>query len=1048
MRVDCVENASVSSRKRSKDRLGVACLVSLAIALAVLIFRIYAVPFAPSEKNDFIIRQLSSNSHVRQSVDNDNNTTLRIGVVVPFTDGRSDSVRNALLRWNSIEYKACEDSSDAFLYFYHSGANSIHEEEIKSYVRDLHLDNCFQGGIQFFYANLPAEIAKHHPSGPCAQFYRLFELLRHKVDYFVIIEPDALPIRANWLSEIHKQVVDLNGNVWLKGSASQCHHRYSQLKARHDFHINGNAIFRVNDKGFDEFLERVQSFYPEYTASEVAVRGCATGQMYEGGHDHAIYQFLHHPSNFEYAQKILHKFQYSDFIINLCEESYDEDDIRAHYPSTYFVHSKAPFFTTAEKVVREVYFAILGEFPSREEMSQWLAGHSLSSSLEGLKEAVIRKLCASEHDVKVLGQAEYCRALCLHDKVFRDDHEEVCAFAKYQLQGVNDIPLGRAVVWTNDFHVAPIACSEELFRDMNVEVNAKIDFSNCMFHSEYCARGLKVLAFDDWRGFSLDPCPTIIRKAFYEAYKYDAEFWRSDLLVCSHPTANCELFMPFNRSILVYATTRLEFGRLDENIDWRQPLIGPHSEKRWRDWVQNLKLIASKPWNFVAANNMYDVHYIKYHTGIDAMYLPSWCGYGSNNRTADKASNKQAAYNSDSQLEYLIAPYRDNLDYPGFEDDASWKHPVLVGLTAAIQAPYRRHHARTKPLHFVRLRKKYPHYEWSDVLRHPAVVWIPYQVSSMSFFEIYRLNIPIFAPSLELLVFWVQRYGLLFERVYGTPPRIPHAHEDTEPALDPNRNWTATTATEFAGLRYWLSWCDLYTFPHIVLFDSWEDLLQKLDARTDLAGISAAMKTFNQMQYEEIKLKWKMFLDVATASHESKPFTPFAVSANIVNTSNAALHVSDRQGITMMPEKLQQRPGYDTFDEAMHQLWNLSPIAPDPPSKVHARCRELEDKYILKTQSPDPPTNPIWNKVSALYETILGRPADTFGAMNYVRLLSSKKMTFEQLSRSLCTSREYSQGGRRKKHVSHCQKLCDKDVSFRRKSRLCPSTPTLLSTWG
>ena len=28
----------------------------------------------------------------------------------------------------------------------------------------------------------------------------------------------------------------------------------------------------------------------------------------------------------------------------------------------------------------------------------------------------------------------------------------------------------------------------------------------------------------------------------------------------------------------------------------------------------------------IAANNLYDVHYIKYHTGLDAAYIPSWCG--------------------------------------------------------------------------------------------------------------------------------------------------------------------------------------------------------------------------------------------------------------------------------------------------------------------------------------------------------------------------------------------------------------------------------------
>jgi len=89
-----------------------------------------------------------------------------------------------------------------------------------------------------------------------------------------------------------------------------------------------------------------------------------------------------------------------------------------------------------------------------------------------------------------------------------------------------------------------------------------------------------VLRFDEWRGFSLDPCPNLLRRRFFDAYKNDEEFRRVDLFVCSHPVANCELFMPFNRSILVYATTRLEFGRNDQFVDWRKPYARERSETR------------------------------------------------------------------------------------------------------------------------------------------------------------------------------------------------------------------------------------------------------------------------------------------------------------------------------------------------------------------------------------------------------------------------------------------------------------------------------------
>jgi hypothetical protein len=39
--------------------------------------------------------------------------------------------------------------------------------------------------------------------------------------------------------------------------------------------------------------------------------------------------------------------------------------------------------------------------------------------------------------------------------------------------------------------------------------------------------------------------------------------------------------------------------------------IGRHSAQQWALWNDNLRRIASNPRNIVAANNMYDLEYIK-----------------------------------------------------------------------------------------------------------------------------------------------------------------------------------------------------------------------------------------------------------------------------------------------------------------------------------------------------------------------------------------------------------------------------------------------------
>jgi hypothetical protein len=47
---------------------------------------------------------------------------------------------------------------------------------------------------------------------------------------------------------------------------------------------------------------------------------------------------------------------------------------------------------------------------------------------------------------------------------------------------------------------------------------------------------------------------------------------------------------------------------------------------------------------------------------------------------------------------------------------------------------------------------------------------------------------------------------------------------------------------------------DFYTFPHVILFDSWEDLVVKLQT-IDLRAVSAAMHEYNARQVR-VQMLW------------------------------------------------------------------------------------------------------------------------------------------------------------------------------------------------
>jgi hypothetical protein len=111
------------------------------------------------------------------------------------------------------------------------------------------------------------------------------------------------------------------------------------------------------------------------------------------------------------------------------------------------------------------------------------------------------------------------------------------------------------------------------------------------------------------------------------------------------------------------------------------------------------------------------------------------------------------------------------------------------------------------------------------------------------------MNLPLFAPSLDLLIEWERQHGLLSERIYWRRAPRPAAYPNTT-ELPPN------SRSDAAALRHWLALCDFYHFPHITYFESWDDLVRKLRA-ADLAAISARMAAANSRLLAELRDTWR-----------------------------------------------------------------------------------------------------------------------------------------------------------------------------------------------
>ena len=396
------------------------------------------------------------------------------------------------------------------------------------------------------------------------------------------------------------------------------------------------------------------------------------------------------------------------------------------------------------------------------------------------------------------------------------------------------------------------------------------------------------------------------RQLFWESYRGDTVMRTVDAFFCSLPCALCEAFMPFNKSLLVMFPTRYEAGRL--------------SPPEWQKWNQNLLKIATSPKNILVANNLYDAEYVKYFTGLkDILVFESYSGY----TNAEYKGTDNRILIGPGRLTVVCCVY----GWPCLhcKQDPKTFFTELHSLAKQKELKYTFHP----------LREIYGSYGFQDLANHVAILNIPYQVSVMSFFEMYRMNIPLLFPTRKLLAEWVIKYKMYmqtffqlfpntnsntliasshgynrmnertWEGVFNRPKQsslIPK-HPSVNIPYDPNNEvdkerkcfkwvllfffaysplafiemfiwFSLLHSSDFhccdnsvililvfviADIEYWLQFSDFYQWPHIILFDSWEDLVNKVQ-HTNFAEISQRMRVYNAKKKIHLIRKWKLAL--------------------------------------------------------------------------------------------------------------------------------------------------------------------------------------------
>mmetsp|Transcript_38290 Transcript_38290/g.89994 ORF Transcript_38290/g.89994 Transcript_38290/m.89994 type:complete len:344 (+) Transcript_38290:849-1880(+) len=307
-----------------------------------------------------------------------------------------------------------------------------------------------------------------------------------------------------------------------------------------------------------------------------------------------------------------------------------------------------------------------------------------------------------------------------------------------------------------DYHIATAQDSGQTLRSFGLNFEEH-SLSGACARTGSCATGLQLLTREN--GFTLCPRPHELRRRFFERYRQSALVRGSDAFICSHPAAFCELLLPFNRALLVVVTTNLELAR--EN-----PI-------RWRAWLRVVRRLANDTRTILAANSEYDVAYVRHFAQVTPLLLPSLAAY------------VEASYAPQGGKPFLIAP---------------------VHAPAARNFLERAKEAAAPYVKMAWLRELYGDYTFEQLGAHPGVVILPYTKSVMTLFELYRMGVPLFAPSLKLLVDLEMKEGIMSERIYWKGAPVPASAIDE---ASPN------TRSDRAAVEKWLRLSDTLVFPHI-----------------------------------------------------------------------------------------------------------------------------------------------------------------------------------------------------------------------------------------
>lgn len=287
----------------------------------------------------------------------------------------------------------------------------------------------------------------------------------------------------------------------------------------------------------------------------------------------------------------------------------------------------------------------------------------------------------------------------------------------------------------------------------------------------------------------------LITKFFNRYYDFLSQF---DGFIVTHTPVFCLLYEKFNKPIILINSCRYE-----------QPFSWTNDIYKWNNLNIKLKNMWDKKQLTIISNNKGDKEYLKDGTGINSILIPSLCLY------------TKLKYNPKNDI--CVIYNNNNIN---ISENNKIKHKTSILKN---------------------------NYTWEELYSFKGIIHMPYEVSTMSLFEQYSANIPLFFPSKNLLKNLIIHKKYYFQSRYN---KIHNLNNNYHPNLIKalhDEDW----------VNFWIDNADYYdeeNMKHIVYFNSFEELNFFIDT-LDFNKISNDMKEHNIKRINSSYQKWKTIIE-------------------------------------------------------------------------------------------------------------------------------------------------------------------------------------------